>query len=244
MGSLSTGRLARRRWSAAGPLSTAVSFSAGPMVRIQFPPAASQQRTVLALGFDGAARCLRRRRPGRLKLSLAARLCAEAKDGQILISSRVARAVEAMAILEYLGKPAAEGSSPSGRGADLRRPVSQRRNPVAMPDSITIARSTGWPHPCDAADQRGECTRLAIGISDREWVTDLLRGAVCRPLAGGVWFSELKFPRKWNPHRPIGVGSCPRQLFLNLPRMGPTRRRPVWSAAAASPADRSRGARY
>ena len=35
---LSTGRLARRRWSAAGPLSTAVSFSAGPLVRIRFPP--------------------------------------------------------------------------------------------------------------------------------------------------------------------------------------------------------------
>jgi hypothetical protein len=43
MGSLSTGRLARRRWSAARPLSTAVSFSAGPMVRIQFPPAVSRQ---------------------------------------------------------------------------------------------------------------------------------------------------------------------------------------------------------
>src|SRR6516164_988758 len=41
MGSLSTGRLASRRWSAAGPLSTAVSFSAGPMVRIRFPPAES-----------------------------------------------------------------------------------------------------------------------------------------------------------------------------------------------------------
>ena len=41
--SLSTGRLARRRWSAAGLLSTAVSFSAGPMVRIRFPPAKSQQ---------------------------------------------------------------------------------------------------------------------------------------------------------------------------------------------------------
>src|SRR6516164_8691934 len=57
MGSLSTGRLARRRWSAAGPLSTAVSFSAVPMVRIRFPPAASQQQTVPALGFDGATDC-------------------------------------------------------------------------------------------------------------------------------------------------------------------------------------------
>ena len=38
----------KHRWSrettmsAAGPLSTAISFSAGPMVRIRFPPAASQ----------------------------------------------------------------------------------------------------------------------------------------------------------------------------------------------------------
>jgi|SRR6516165_1163774 len=45
MGSLSTGRLARRRWSAAGALSTAVSFSAGPVVRIRFPPAKSRSRT-------------------------------------------------------------------------------------------------------------------------------------------------------------------------------------------------------
>src|SRR6516162_6058586 len=42
MGSLSAGRLARGRWSAARPLSTAASFSAGPMVQIRFPPAVSQ----------------------------------------------------------------------------------------------------------------------------------------------------------------------------------------------------------
>src|SRR5215203_6712937 len=35
--------------------------------------------------------------------NLAARLCAEAKDGQILISSRVADAVDAVARLEDLG---------------------------------------------------------------------------------------------------------------------------------------------
>jgi class 3 adenylate cyclase len=47
--------------------------------------------------------------------NLAARLCAEAKDGQILISSRVARAVEAVAKLEDLGNLELKG---------LRRPVS------------------------------------------------------------------------------------------------------------------------
>jgi class 3 adenylate cyclase len=46
--------------------------------------------------------------------NLAARLCAEAKDGQILISSRVARAVEALAKLEDLGSLDLKG---------LRRPV-------------------------------------------------------------------------------------------------------------------------
>ena len=46
--------------------------------------------------------------------NLAARLCAEAKDGQILISSRVARAVETVAILEDLGNLELRG---------VRRPV-------------------------------------------------------------------------------------------------------------------------
>jgi class 3 adenylate cyclase len=46
--------------------------------------------------------------------NLAARLCAEAKDGQILVSSRVARAVETVATLEVLGNLELRG---------LRRPV-------------------------------------------------------------------------------------------------------------------------
>ena len=54
------------------------------------------------------------RRDRRGICNLAARLCAEAKDGQILISSRVARAVEAVARLEDLGNLELKG---------LRRPV-------------------------------------------------------------------------------------------------------------------------
>ena len=46
--------------------------------------------------------------------NLAARLCAEAKDGQILVSSRIAGAVEALARLEDLGNLELKG---------LRRPV-------------------------------------------------------------------------------------------------------------------------
>jgi adenylate cyclase len=46
--------------------------------------------------------------------NLAARLCAEAKDGQILVSSRIAEAVEAVATLEDLGNLELRG---------LRRPV-------------------------------------------------------------------------------------------------------------------------
>jgi adenylate cyclase len=46
--------------------------------------------------------------------NLAARLCAEAKDGQILVSSRIAEAVEAVARLEELGNLELKG---------FRRPV-------------------------------------------------------------------------------------------------------------------------
>ena len=46
--------------------------------------------------------------------NLAARLCAEAKDGQILVSRRIAEAVEAVATLEDLGNLELKG---------LRRPV-------------------------------------------------------------------------------------------------------------------------
>jgi hypothetical protein len=62
-------------------------------------------------------------------------------------------------------------------------------------------------------------------------------------VAGDVWFSELKFPRKQNPRRPIEVRNGPRQLLSNLPP-GSSRRRPVWSAAVPAPADCSRGERY
>ena len=56
-----------------------------------------------------------RRRDRRGICNLAARLCAEAKDGQILISSRIAGAVEAIVKLEDLGNLELKG---------LRRPVS------------------------------------------------------------------------------------------------------------------------
>jgi hypothetical protein len=50
----------------------------------------------------------------RTVFNLAARLCAEAKDGQILVSSRIAGAVEAIVKLEDLGNLELKG---------LRRPV-------------------------------------------------------------------------------------------------------------------------
>jgi GAF domain-containing protein len=70
--------------------------------------------------------------------NLAARLCAEAKDGQILISSRVARAVEAVAILEDLGNLELRG---------LRRPVA----------AFNVVQSTS------AADSRPNLTVVARG---------------------------------------------------------------------------------
>ena len=72
--------------------------------------------------------------------NLAARLCAEAKDGQILVSSRVARAVEAVARLEDLGNLELKG---------LRRPVAafnvvQSTSPAeARPNLTVVARGPG-----------------------------------------------------------------------------------------------------
>ena len=70
--------------------------------------------------------------------NLAARLCAEAKDGQILISSRVARAVEAVASLEDLGNLELRG---------FRRPVA----------AFNVVQSTS------AADARPNLTVVATG---------------------------------------------------------------------------------
>src|SRR3954451_5995189 len=72
--------------------------------------------------------------------NLAARLCAEAKDRQILISSRVARVVEAGARLEALGNLDLKG---------LRRPVPafnvvQSSSPVeARPNLTVVGRGPG-----------------------------------------------------------------------------------------------------
>ena len=72
--------------------------------------------------------------------NLAARLCAEAKDGQILVSSRIAEAVEAVVKLEDLGNVEVKG---------LRRPV-KAFNVVqstsaaeARPNLTVVAREPG-----------------------------------------------------------------------------------------------------
>jgi adenylate cyclase len=72
--------------------------------------------------------------------NLAARLCAEAKDGQILVSSRIAEAVEAVARLEDLGNLDLKG---------LRRPVAafnvvQSTSPAeARPNLTVVTRGPG-----------------------------------------------------------------------------------------------------
>jgi adenylate cyclase len=72
--------------------------------------------------------------------NLAARLCAEAKDGQILVSGRVARAVEAIASLEDLGNLELKG---------LHRPVTtfnvvQGTSPAEVRPNLTVvARGPG-----------------------------------------------------------------------------------------------------
>jgi adenylate cyclase len=70
--------------------------------------------------------------------NLAARLCAEAKDGQILVSSRIAQAVEAVARLEDLGNLELKG---------LHRPIA----------AFNVVQSTS------AADARPNLTVVARG---------------------------------------------------------------------------------
>jgi adenylate cyclase len=71
--------------------------------------------------------------------NLASRLCAEAKDGQILVSSRIAEAVKAVARLEDLGNLELRG---------LRRPVAafniaQSSAADARPNLIVVANEPG-----------------------------------------------------------------------------------------------------
>jgi class 3 adenylate cyclase len=70
--------------------------------------------------------------------NLAARLCAEAKDGQILVSSRIAEAIEAVAKLEDLGNLELKG---------LRRPVAafnvvQSTSPAEARPNLTVVASS------------------------------------------------------------------------------------------------------
>ena len=69
--------------------------------------------------------------------NLAARLCAEAKDGQILVSSRIAESVDAVARLEDLGNLELKG---------LRRPVAafnvvQSTSPAEARPNLTVVAS-------------------------------------------------------------------------------------------------------
>ena len=88
--------------------------------------------TLGQIGFSDPLR-LHRDRHG---VHLAARLCAEAKDGQILVSSYIAEAVKAVARLEDLGNLELKG---------LRRPVAafnvaQRASaPDARPNLTVVA---------------------------------------------------------------------------------------------------------
>jgi adenylate cyclase len=55
--------------------------------------------------------------------NLAARLCAEAKDGQILVSSRIAEAVEAVARLENVGNLELKGFRRPAAAFNVTAPV-------------------------------------------------------------------------------------------------------------------------
>jgi class 3 adenylate cyclase len=72
--------------------------------------------------------------------NLAARLCAEAKDGQILVSNRVAGAVEAIAKLENLGNLTLKGLS---RPVAAFNVVQSASAADARPNLTVVAREPG-----------------------------------------------------------------------------------------------------
>src|SRR5262249_12437555 len=79
--------------------------------------------------------------------NLAARLCAEAKDGQILVSSRIAEAIEAVSTLEDLGNLELKG---------LHRPAARlnvgQGTSLAEPrPNLTLAASSRGGSPRDSA---------------------------------------------------------------------------------------------
>ena len=118
----------------------------------------------------------------------------------------------------------------------------QRGTSAGTEVEIYVPRALGAtnPEPPQAEEDMLEATvrrrgtRVGHGFGEMRYVS---------PVRGGLWFRELGFPRKRNHRHPIGVGSGPGQLLSNLPRMSSSRRRPAWSAAAASPVDCPRGAR-
>jgi class 3 adenylate cyclase len=72
--------------------------------------------------------------------NLSSRLCAEAKDGQILVTSRVARAVEAVARLEDLGNLELKGLRRPVAAFNVARDISPAE---ARPNLTVVAREPG-----------------------------------------------------------------------------------------------------
>ena len=88
---------------------------------------ASASRTATPRSAASASRAASTMPRSARVVNLAARLCGEAKNGQILIDGKVQAAVEAAAQLEPLGELRTQGLSPADQG--LQRPRGVRLTP-------------------------------------------------------------------------------------------------------------------
>src|SRR6516164_4797520 len=149
MGSLSTARLASRRWSAAGPLSTAVSFSAGPMVRIRFPPG----RSLRTIGSVTAS-----------PTTIMGRCRTDRRGQQIQIAVAVSNLYRATEVLR------SSGARPAGLRID-RPVVFEKLDPVIERDGFA-------PIAIDVGDQARALSEkvLCVKIEDRRQIYQPILG--------------------------------------------------------------------
>ena len=121
--------------------------------------------------------------------NLAARLCAEAKDGQILIDSKVGVAVEEIAELEPLDALTLKGFHRPVRASNVRAISASFRGDLDAFENAFVVRDISVEHGTHRPDQRSRMLRhfdLAAGAFDDAVICQLVDLTKCRSKLTGV----------------------------------------------------------
>jgi len=112
--------------------------------------------------------------------NLAARLCAEAKDGQILVSSHIAEAVEVVVRLEDLGNLELS----EGRGCRVRPPQA-----ILGPSARWMSRGHGCQSGCTNRQAVSRAGRLVRSLPQYVPIFLAHKNTSCSPsVTEGLWF--------------------------------------------------------